>query len=183
MDKITDHAARALSRVLTQDREKPPLEGLLSEPGVRAQTLEDAAWDLLSRLGVDDSFGAQLDGIGRIVGEARAGANDEDYRPRLKARIRLNLSSGTVPDIVAIFQLLAAEPRTVAFVAQYPAAFVLRVFGSASADAAALTKILRAAAAAGVRAIFEYLNDTPENTFTLDTGPGLDVGVFGNARE
>ena len=55
------------------------------------------------------AVGAQLDVLGRIVGEARLGDPDANYRLRIKAGILLNVSSGTPEELLAIFRLLTSD--------------------------------------------------------------------------
>lgn len=55
---------------------------------------------------IDEATGERLDIIGRIVGQARNGLNDEEYKPWLKVRIRLNIGYGRAQDVLEILKIL-----------------------------------------------------------------------------
>lgn len=57
---------------------------------------------------IDEAEGVGLDRIGKDVGQARNGMNDEDYRNRIKVKIRANLSGGEIETINAIATVFAA---------------------------------------------------------------------------
>lgn len=177
MIKILDHIARAIARLVSQYVGKPKMEALVSVPAGRVQTLEDAFWDVLTkRLNIDVAFGAQLDGIGAIVGQAREGLSDIEYRIRLKARIRTNLSEGSIEEVIAVLSIL--EPSLVVRVLeQFPAGIVARLEGGEAHSPDILASVLRKTKAGGVRAILEYESDTDENTFCFENGPGLGFGA------
>jgi hypothetical protein len=81
--------------------------------GRQAQDVEDAAQTLLAILSIPESEGAQLDVIGRIVGQARSAGvatDDETYRLYLLARIISNLSDGAPGAIYAVFNQLFGRP-------------------------------------------------------------------------
>lgn len=73
------------------------------------QDLEQAFFQLINERTVDAAVGAQLDGVGSIVGEQRFGRNDPDYRVAIKGRIRLNKSNGTIEDIIAVLRSQIAK--------------------------------------------------------------------------
>jgi len=87
------------------------------------QALEDALWDLYSIRWPWIATGAQLDGIGDIVGEPRGSADDEVYRSLLYLRIAINVSEGEPERVIDAAQaatgatevhLLEVPPATVA---------------------------------------------------------------------
>src|SRR5688572_13994483 len=102
LTKIADHVEQGLRLLLDQYKDKPRLTALLSSYLNRVQELEDAAWDVRIKRFVDDAVGAQLDGIGRIVGELRQGRDDVTYRLFILARIRVNLSFGHADDVIDV---------------------------------------------------------------------------------
>src|SRR5690606_7213019 len=99
--------AAALSRLVTQFRDKPRIEALLKAIAAQVQQLEDVATDLLEKRWLDSAEGAQLDGLGRILGLDRGAWDDEQYRARLRVRIRILLADGTPENIIATLALLA----------------------------------------------------------------------------
>ena len=66
-----DHEAQAISRLLTQFREAPNLQGYIKALMSEANLIECALIDTLAGRSVDTATGAQLDVIGEIVGQAR----------------------------------------------------------------------------------------------------------------
>ena len=82
------------------------LEKLLSVYLNEVQGVEDMLLDLLNKSGVagdlDQIEGVQLDAYGSLVGELRKGANDADYRIRILGRILVNVSEGTIEDVIGV---------------------------------------------------------------------------------
>jgi len=184
--QITDHVARAVGSLIEQYRDKPRVIGLLSAFVKQVQGIEDGIWGIFAARQISTAVGQQLDVLGRVVGEPRNGRTDVSYRTAIQARVLLNLSSGTVEEIYAIFTLLLAvnnlSPRMQ--VAEfYPKAFVLRLLTAAVPDAVAvdLADILMRAKDAGAKAFLEYGNTTPFFGFDGSTGSGFDAGYFGGS--
>ena len=114
MSSITyrpDVAAFLLSR-LAEEFRKPRISKLFGGIGAQYQALEDAAWQLYTLRSVDTAEGWVLDVLGKLVGERRQGSPDADYRIRVRARIRANLSDGTIEDVLAVFKLLLGGTGT-----------------------------------------------------------------------
>lgn len=158
--KITDHLARGLGRLLLQYRDKLKLQQLLAVCIEQVQEIEDALWQLWEERKLDTAAGAQLDTLGAIVGQAREGVDDDTYRLRIRARIRLNRSSGTAEDVYGVMRLLVPEGATLELLNQPPAGFVLRVNDQGVPAATLvpfLVDFLEQASAGGVRGILEYM--------------------------
>ena len=100
-----DHSGKMLAR-LAEEFRKPRISAILTGEAAQYQAIEDAFWQLLVERGVDTAVGNALDVLGRIVGEPRQGALDADYRLRVRARIRVNRSDGTIEDIIEVVRLL-----------------------------------------------------------------------------
>jgi hypothetical protein len=115
------------------------------------QEVENALWQvMISRL-VDYAFGASLDMLGRVVGEARLGRADPGYRVRIRARIAINQSFGTIPDLLLVLRILNPE-LTPRIVEHYPAAITVDLGGTPSASGtwAEISDLLGETRAAGV---------------------------------
>lgn len=95
-----DYTSLALSRLVSQFADSPKLKALLSQIVGPLNTIEADADDLRDKRWIDTAVGAQLDGLGTIVGEARQGRNDDDYREALRFRVFINVSKGTPPDVI-----------------------------------------------------------------------------------
>lgn len=123
--QITTHVADAKARLIQQYKSKPRLEALISAlSGEQIQALEDAAYAMRNRLNIDLSSGAQLDGIGAIVGQAREGRDDATYRLWIKARIGVNVSEGDIERVISIWKLLSGG-TAVQLIEVFPAEIAL----------------------------------------------------------
>lgn len=101
---------------------------LLSSYVAETQEIERMLMDMLDSFYVGTAEGDQLDAIGEIVGVDRQGLTDDLYRLRIRARILLNTSSGTVNQILKILQLMITDTdATIEFKPFYPAAFLVEL--------------------------------------------------------
>lgn len=87
---------------------KPRIAAWLISYLQEIEGLETAIFDLLDGTKIDNASGVLLDTIGKLVGVARSPVSetDENFRAKIKARIRANRSNGTEPDIAAVASLL-----------------------------------------------------------------------------
>jgi hypothetical protein len=106
ISKIDNHVELALSSLIEQYKDSTNLKALLSTFVSRDQGFEDVAWDVLTDRGISTAVGQQLDDIGIVVNQPREGVDDEVYRVRLRARIKTNISAGTVEDLITILSLI-----------------------------------------------------------------------------
>lgn len=168
---ITDHADRAIARLLRQFQNAPRLTGYVRVLIGELQQVEDQLHKLLEAKVVDTAAGAQLDRLAALVGQARGALDDARLRTWVKARIRLNRSSGTGNDILQVFRLLVGEGVRLRLIEQFPAALVLRIHGTLSIDPRDAAAVLQRAKAAGVRALLEYRVAPDAATFTHNGTP------------
>jgi hypothetical protein len=170
LTQTTTHVKDAKALLIEQYRGKVHLEGLLSSFVSQIQVLEDVLFDLLLDRYLTSSSGEQLDLLGRIVGQPRDAKSDADYRLWLRARIRVNISSGTPEDLLAIFNIVA--DNDVELKEWYPAGLSMVVAG-AFPDAAVVASILSQARPAGVGASLEYTladDESEPQTFAFAAG-------------
>lgn len=107
VDQITTHVQDATNRLIFQYAGKPNIAGLISSlSSEQIQELENILFDIDGRLNIDNSIGAQLDGIGQIVGQPRNGQGDETYRIFLKAKAGQNVSEGDIERVLSIWKLI-----------------------------------------------------------------------------
>jgi hypothetical protein len=181
LDHITDHAERAIARLPAQFR-LPRIESFVRALCSEVQVLEDVFWDLYTLRRIDVAVGAQLDTLGRIVGQLRGGLDDTSYRVRIRVRIILNKASGTPNDVLRIFALLVgAQVRVLR--EEFPAAFTLRIVEALPIPVDDAAAILQAAKPVGVRALLEWVECADGEALHFDSGPGLDTGRLGGLRE
>ncbi len=139
------------------------------------QDVEDALQQLKTGRSIDTAVGAQLDAIGKLVGQSRDGVTDDEiYRRYIRARISTNKSDGLIEDILTIADLIVYDDDAeYLIINQGAAAFVLRLGGIVPSDELVelLISFLRRGAAGGVRVILEYYS-SPIADIMYWNGPG-----------
>jgi hypothetical protein len=105
------HTQLALSRLIERWRADthPNIAGLLASYLDQCQELENAIWDVIVARLPDYAEGAQLDALGRLVGQRRNGLGDAAFRAHIKARVRINQSFGQARDVIEMIQLVTAS--------------------------------------------------------------------------
>lgn len=176
----TDHVNTGLARLTEQYKDKPRMKGLLQSYLNQIQDLEDAAWSVMWGYNIYKAVGVQLDTLGAIVGEARQGLTDTEYRAMLFVRILINLCNSTVPEILTIFERF--YPGAQYELIQYDYAyFSLRVVGviPESPSSYRFNQVLQTVKAGGVRAdlIYQTVPETEVKKFDT-TGQGFDSGKW-----
>lgn len=142
------------------------------------QEFETAAFQVLTERWLDTAVGVQLDGLGQIIGRERAGSDDDTYRLLLRAQILLNLSSGTVPQILAIIEKIIPG-FLLELVQHFPKSFTLLIGEEPLLPAGTgliVASVLTSATDAGARGLLQYHETDP--VFRLDgaNGSKLDGG-------
>jgi len=139
---------RSLGRLIEYWRSKPIMAGLISDYVSEIQAFNTAAWGVITSRLFPLATGVQLDQIGAIVGEVRAGLGDTDFRARINARIRINRSFGTASDVIAVIKLIETAPFT--FTEFFPAQIVVEFTAPTTIAASVLADLLNQTRAAGV---------------------------------
>lgn len=182
--QITDHEGRGVERLLARTSGKPRLEALFRSWLSAPQSAEDVAWALRSMLLLSTASGRWLDFLGAKVGERRGGRSDEVYRVWIGARVLVNRSSGTAPQLIAIVDAVTPAGTRIHVQDEYPAAITVHAYGPVSHDVGnAIAALLQQAKAAGVRCLFRWHSPEASQVFRLgavqgatDSGRGLGVG-------
>lgn len=119
---IPDHPARAVRRLLSQDRDadKPRMRAFVRALGEGCQALEDQVADLIGGRSVLTATGRPLDQWGAIVGEQRGGLADDDYRRFILARIAANRCQGDAEGILLVWSLVTAPSSQTRMWPLYP---------------------------------------------------------------
>ncbi len=173
---ITTHIIDGLRRLLVQFRGRPNISGVLESYLTQVQEIENVGISLISLRYVDNAEGVQLDGVGSIVGEARAGRDDTDYRVAIKGRIRGNAANSRIEDILDLFVLLLPG-FTFTLTEGTEASFSLTIneaLPSTAASPGALNEQLQRAKGAGIRANLIYSELDPGLRFTFAPGDALE---------
>ena len=179
----SDHAGKMLAR-LGEEFRKPRIQATLSAEAAQYQAIEDVYWQLLSEFGIETAVGWALDVLGRIVGEPRQGATDADYRLRVRARIRVNRSDGTIEDVIEVVRLLIGSvllpSATIKLTEYYPAAFVLRITGLVISATQALiySSFIKQARGAAIGSGFGWQQTADADAFVTATSSPLTVAAL-----
>jgi len=183
-------------RLRLADRIYQQFKGTLWAPnladmlGTSANQLQAAAVAMLSLWSIDTitddatspaygiGRGAQLDRIGRLVGQARAGADDDHFRYYLRARIAANRSRGTVDDLIRVFQAMLGATELPLYVPGGNASMVVRLSTPITDAVAEIARqFLHVAKLAGVRALLESKAYSDSAMFTCPVGCYLGGAV------
>src|SRR5690242_14038772 len=84
-------------------------EKLVATLATPFQSIENMLQQLLTERSIDTAVGAQLDVIGRIVGQPRNGLDDESYRRYCRARIATNNSEGVMENLITVTDLIVYD--------------------------------------------------------------------------
>lgn len=177
LEKKTTRLQETIDLLISQYRDKPNIVSLLSAFGEQVQLLENAIFDTLEGRQLATAVGAQLDGIGRIVGQARNGQSDAVYRDFLQAKILVNNANGTPEELIEIASVVSGSSFTFEYVENFPADFAhfdLQTFDPyVDVDTATVVaNFVFTAKPAGVRGIFKF--GITEPFFVYDGTAGVD---------
>lgn len=181
---ITTHKADAFKRLLTQysaDR-APNLRSIVGANADQWQQLEDAFWDLLTKRGLPTAFGAQLDVLGKLVGQPRNGNDDPAYLAFIYIRIAEINSQGTPEELIHIYSSLFGNAR-IQYDEYYPAYFELTALqGFPILPVAQINAIIVECKPAGVGFWATWSGSDDPLVFAGDpSGDGLG-GVYANFK-
>lgn len=130
--------------------------------------------------------GVQLDRIGKILGQLRGAATDEEYRPILRARVLANKSSGGPDEIINVFIAMFSGEGAPLFVPGWVAQFTLRLNGVVMDPlvAPAALGLLASATLGGVRAVLEWTTTDSNHTLICNAlGSTQGWGNLSNLSE
>lgn len=98
-----NHVTTGLALLISQYKDQPNIEALLTAYLNQVQVVEAGIIQVYNDvLSLDTSIGVQLDICGSILDEARSGDGDNIYRRRLKTKVQVIRSEGTVEDLIGI---------------------------------------------------------------------------------
>jgi hypothetical protein len=180
-EKITNHVELILKDSLSQDRDRPRINALLKSIGELCQYLEDIADTLIVERTLAQAIGKQLDQYGRIVGEPRLGALDDDYRRFIRARILANNSESKPDDLIRVLAMLMdVLAEEIKLSELYPAAYELQVVVDVAPTIEVLRRIGRVMESIRPIGMGQKVILGVDNAFILDkAGHGLELGKLG----
>ena len=173
---ILDYEQRAIGLLESQFQNTPNLHAVVRMIAREIQALEYAIWSVEVGRYLAGATGAQLDQWGAILGAVRGDLSDADFRRVIRARILVNISAGTVEDLLAIFAALAdSEVR----VDELPpnALFFYTVFGGL--DSVAIDRVKQYLSTAKKAGVQIFLIDSPDDYFGFFDNPdalGFETG-------
>lgn len=142
------------------------------------QPIEDTAQAMILQKNVDDAEGAQLDALGKLVGQDRGGLADVDYRRYIKAKITTNRSDGVTEDLIKITTLIINDPALL-LVVQNAGTATVQVFVGGVTVTLTLANILflflAKAKSGGVRLEMMFNSSPPADWFYLDDFGGAEM--------
>jgi hypothetical protein len=180
LNPITDHAARAVSRLLFQFKTAGDPQALLTILAAEAQAIEDAFTQMISLMNPAIQTGDLLNRIAHMVGlNSKASGSDGSFRVLINTQIAINKSQGTNADVLAAARAIALSHHMT------PAELVINESGAGDtgdfqpaggfelrlgnpvdgvtpshtnprSDAVAVWRAAKAAAGAGIRVLVEY---------------------------
>lgn len=178
MTSITDHYERAVARLAEQLRDIPEVIALIRAKCRQTQDLEDAIAGMLAALGVDNAPLPLLKLYAKIVGLIPGSRTLDSLRRNVKALVKLNMASGTVPEVLAIVRLLIPDTATIA-AQEGRAQLAVSVAAYAMPDDVRgdISSLLHRAKLGGVRAFLEWATGTDALSFVADNDAGTAVGL------
>lgn len=161
---ITTHEDDAVARLIGQYQGRPRFEAIVRAIVRQFQDIEDAAWDVFIQIALDAAVGNELDMIGDVVGQKRAGAADSPYRVYLAARIKTNRSDGKAFQLVAIAKLLLGSDNPIKYQEFYPSSIVMAADDVSVSALIVWRDFLHKAKGAAKSIHFGYSKQSPGNT-------------------
>lgn len=163
-----DLYAEALTRLPEFYKGKTKYAALLEVYSTQMQEAQAVLLTLLALTSITDSEGAQLDGIGTIVGEPRHGRDDAAYRLALRTRILINTSSGTIEELLAIVRAVLGDGPILQLVELGNASMNLVIDGAEDEDSVTSAAIfLKTSRGAAIGTTIEYSLTDDAHTFTF----------------
>jgi hypothetical protein len=184
----TSHVAQGLALPISQFRGKPRFIAILTAHLNQIQDIEDAFYDLLTLRLQQGAVGAQVDVLGRIVGQPRLWTDDTEYLRYIGARVKVNRSVGRLEELLQILVLILGGSAVIRSREYYPASAVIEVTDVTVNARIMVEQFVRKARAAGVNLQVIYTSASAAAAFTLadangatTTGAGYGDSVAGLA--
>lgn len=113
IEKVDNLEELSVDKLPSQFRDKLFMEEFTKALAGEVQELEDASFQVILDRWLTTAIGVQLDLLGEIVGETRAGRTDEDYRVFLQIRILRNLSQGETETIISVVKVVTGTDQII----------------------------------------------------------------------
>ncbi len=180
--QLTNYVQTALSQLLTQYQGRPRIAGFYTAFADQAQELENAIFSLDAGRQIwngttTPAVGAQLDGIGEIVGIARNGLSDQEYTLLLFGKISENFSDDTIASIINV-TLYVFGAVQILIQEIYPAGIYVVALGATTPTSLfnLVSTLIQNSAGAGIKVV---LAQSPVTNVFRFSGPGVVGSVNG----
>ncbi len=167
----SDHAGTGRAHLIDQYRGQHAIRGILGSLMSQVQLVEDAIFAMIQGRILDNAVDAQLDSVGDLVGEARQGRGDTEYREAIRLRIRVNRSQGKAEDVIQVADISSGGAFT--YTEYYPAGFEVEAFNHVSPRA--LVGMVGQSRSAGTRGVVVSSDWDEADTFLFDGDSPGDV--------
>ena len=177
---ISNHAERAKDLLTSDFDAATNVRALLDVLLAEVQEVEQVFYDLIVEQYLSTAVGEQLDRIGAIVGEARAGLGDTAYRNFIGARIQTNITESTIPTLLDVISTITGS-SDVLFSPTYPASFELYYVIGAFTDEGTRARILTQLEALTPAGVGFRATEAVTGYFGFDDDPdslGFDEGIW-----
>ncbi len=176
MVDIPNYYERAIALLASQFQIKMPdgsrtnFQKMLYAIITQIQSIQTQENLLIEMRSLDTAQGAQLDGLGQIIGLARVpGQSDASYRQALQFQVFVNQSSGTPEQVIQILKFLT-QANTIFYDEFYPAAYLMTTDGLIFPDNPSdIVGVIQASSPAGVEFLgLTAIYDTVPFVFSND---------------
>jgi len=175
IDRV-EHETQGLARLLRQYVDRPRVEGFLSAYLEQVQSLDDLAIEVMTQVWPLTAIGAQIDVLGKIVGRARGGMLDDEYRLWVLAKIFINRSNGRIEEFYDVLDILGFTGHIIR--EAYPCLVVVELYEAIAPST--VFDLLDTARAAGARLDLVYSTTTRAATFRASSIYGGDDTTAAN---
>lgn len=176
IEKLT-HISEGLALLITEYKDKPRIQAMLTAYLTQVQELEAVFFDLLEIFtDIDSQTGEQLDLLGRVVGQDREERIDAVYIQWIRARILVNKASGLPNELLRVLAVVVPDASR-DYTEAYPASYLIEVFDAFSDDPEAVATILGETEPAGVKGFFLYSTEDDDATFFFSSDDTEEASV------
>jgi len=116
--------SEAIERATSQFQASPKVLALLEAIVGPLDVVNATTDEFKTERWIDTAIGKQLDGCGYIVGELRAGRDDDEYRKAIRFRVFVNISEGT-PDALIDGLRYLIDSDDYQYLEMYPATAIM----------------------------------------------------------
>lgn len=176
----TNHINEALAKLIEQFKRAPVINGLLKSYAWSIQDLENAIWSVINSRYLANAANAQLDLLGKLVGEGRNGRQDDDYRAIIGLRIHANRSQGGAEDLIQLCALaLSAAPGSGAVFYQdgAPMHWQIDISSATTSVVLALVELLPIAKMDATEGVLDYSLWSDSDAWILDSATSVGVAA------